>query len=45
MSRLLVIEEYGPESMAYGALFLYNRCVRYADMGIGDVKALPFNVV
>jgi hypothetical protein len=45
MSRLLVIEECGPESMAYGALFLLNRCVRYADMSIGDVKALPFNVV
>jgi hypothetical protein len=27
------------------ALSLHNRCVRYADMAIGDVKALPFNVV
>jgi hypothetical protein len=45
MSRLLVIEECGPESMAYGALFLLNCCVRYADMSIGDVKVLQFNVV
>ena len=45
MSRWVVIGECDPELIAYVLLFRTNCCVRDADMSIGDVKAVLFNVV